>query len=244
MKPNRQILIFFAILFALSSRATLFLENSIEDRLKNATGVIHGRYQGSSYKKLPNGSIVTESSFEIMQTSGIKPGEIINPNSFKVLHPGGKWNGLVHKIPGSPNFKRDEEVYLIIKKDKFGYLLPNLGMSKFHIIREDGKKKIQSQIFGDKDGIGKLDLETFSSLCESTFGEPLKEFVVDRFVDKTEFHASQNTEMEKKRKGRAVASTKSKEDDGDESIPVIWFVLLFGIIGSLPTFLLKGRRNE
>ena len=85
---------------------TTFVPVSLDTQVKNAYGVIHGKFMGKTSKKIRTGDVVTEASFEILAMSGIPFREIVNQNNFKVLYPGGTWNGIVHSISGTPRFKK------------------------------------------------------------------------------------------------------------------------------------------
>jgi hypothetical protein len=232
--------IFFTFIFCLNlsnTWATVFVETSIEDRLEQASGVIKGNFVGKSYKKLPGGRVVTEATFQLTEVSGIAPNEIVNHNNFKVMYPGGVWQNRVYKIHGSPEFKKNEEVILVIKKDRFGYIRPDLGLSKFNIYQEDGKKVIKSAIFSGKKGIGKISYDDFEILVQKTYGSPLNKFLVDKYIDKGSHRESEGGK-------RSPASNKNTSEKEDDDIPVIWFVLGLGLMGFLPTLLIKGKRNE
>lgn len=230
------ILMLFSVL-SFSVEATLFLETSVEDRLNFATGVIKGKFLGKVYKKLPSGRVVTEVTIKVEAFSGLKQNEIINHNNFKVTYPGGVWQNRVYKVHGAPNFKPNETVVLLVKKGDFGYIVPDLAMSKFSIIKKDQKLHLQSDVFSNKKGVGLIGLNEFESLVERSFGTGLEKLVVDKYVDK-------NTQGHKGTKRTpANVNDSNKSDDGD-SIPVIWFVLGLGSLGFVSTLLMRGKGNE
>lgn len=227
---------FLFLVFSVTATATTFIENSIEDRMRTATGVIKVEYLGEAYKKLPDGQVVTEATVRILENSGVKSSDIINHNNFKILLPGGLWQGRRYKVSGVPRFQPGEISYLVIQKSDFGFILPNLAMSKFDIKSEDSEKFLVSSIFSNKMGIGKIKEKDFNLLVEETFGKKLTKINIDKYVGRIEEEGSQ-------RGNRNPASTK-KEEPEDEPIPTLWLVLVLGFLGFIPAFLLRGKRNE
>ncbi|MCF8058210.1 MAG: hypothetical protein K9K67_02870 [Bacteriovoracaceae bacterium] len=236
LKKPKSIFLFFLLVLS-TTKATVFVETSIEDRLEQASGVIRGSFIGKSYKKLPSGRVVTEATFKLTDVSGIGPNEIVNHNNFKVLYPGGVWQNRIHKIHGSPEFKMNEEVILVIKKDRFGYIMPDLSLSKYNVIQEDGKSYVKSAIFSEKKGIGKMAFSEFEILLQNIYGSPLHKLTVDKYIDKGRVRDANGNE-------RTPASIKRVKETEDDDIPVIWFVLGLGLMGFLPTLFFRGKRNE
>jgi hypothetical protein len=140
-------ILMISFLMSFNMRATTFIPLSIEQQMRDATGVIRGIYQGSSYKKERNDKVVTEASFKIKTMSGIKNHEVINKNNFKVIFPGGKWHGVTYQITGTPDFKVGEEVVLLITKTNMGFFLTNLALGKYTIKKEFGKEYLTSVVF-------------------------------------------------------------------------------------------------
>jgi hypothetical protein len=92
------------ILFATQAFSTIYIPTPLGDQIEDSYGVVRGIYKGKDYKKNSKGEIITEASFSLQETSGLKPGDIINKNNFKVTYPGGIWQGINHKYSGSPEF--------------------------------------------------------------------------------------------------------------------------------------------
>ncbi len=224
--------------------ATTFIETPVEGRLEVSSGIVRGRFLGSSFKKSPDGKVVTEATFQVFAVSGIEPNEIINRNTFKVTYPGGEWNGLTYKVSGTPNFKEDEEVVLMVSKGKFGFILPDLAFSKFTITEVDGGETLVSSIFSDKEGIGKISLAEFNKMAESKFGSPLVSFNSDTHIHTSKNTYANNTLLENY-ESREPRERKpaSKPKDEDENFNFIWFVLALGVLGFLSNLLLRGREE-
>lgn len=227
---------FLLCLISIANWATVFIETPIEDRLQQSTGVIKGTFLGKVYKKLPSGRVVTEATFKVSDFAGIEQNEIINHHNFKVMYPGGVWHGRVYKVHGTPSFKQGEEVVLIVKKGEFGYILPNMVFSKFNIEKEEKKIIVRTSVFPDKKGVGFLELNEFNLLVEENFGEPLHQLVVDKYVNKGK--------RLRKKGSRKPASKEKTNEENEEKIPVMWFVLGLGLMGFLSNHFFKGKGNE
>lgn len=236
-------------ILSMSALGTTFIENPVSTRLEMATGAIRGKFLSSTYKKNPVGRVVTEATFQVSAVSGIKPNEIINRNTFRVSYPGGQWNGMTYKINGAPTFSEGEEVVLMVSKGKFGFVLPDLALSKFEIKVVDGREVLVSGVFSEKEGVGKISLTDFNSLAQAKFGMPLVSFNSDKhiYVDQKHKRVTVNTtildnyEGREKRKRRPASIGQQKESD--DSIPIIWFVLALGFLGFLSNFLLRGKEE-
>ncbi len=237
------------VLFGLMSAsifATTFIETPVSSRLEVATGVIRGNFIGSTYKKNPMGRVVTEATFQVTQASGIEPHQMINRNTFKVSFPGGEWNGMTYKVSGTPQFKKGEDVVLMVTKGKFGFILPDLTLSKFSVYKKEGSEVLVSSIFSEKNGVGKITLTEFNELANHRFGTPLVSFNSD-----THIHIAQNKKHvaatsiinDYKARDTRARTPSSIQDEADDSIPIIWFVLALGLLGFLSNFLLRGRRE-
>jgi len=228
------------ISYSLSLSATTFLPTPLKDRLSSSSGVVRGQYLGMAYKKLPTGRVVTEVTVKVSEVSGIEPHRLVNPKIFKVLYPGGNWNGMTHKVQGSPVFNKDEEVIIIVKKSDFGYILPNLGMSKFSLKGTAGKKELVSSIFSEKDGVGKISLKNFNLLAQDVYGQSLKKIDSDKFIfnpNKLEERPYRSNRSSK----RSPASRAEKKSEDDNEIPLWWFIFGFGFLGFVPHLLFKEK---
>lgn len=234
----KHLLTFFVLsLLSLSAVATTFIETPIEDRLKQASGVVKGTFLGKVYKKLPTGRVVTEVTIKVDAFSGLQQNEIINHNNFKVIYPGGVWQNRVYKVHGAPSFKPNEVVVVVVKEGDFGYIVPDLALSKFSLIKRDQKTYLQSEIFSDKKGIGLIDIQEFNSLTEKNFGTKLEKLIVDKYVDK-------NIPGQKGTSRKPASSNRNATSDEEDSTPVIWFVLGLGLLGFISTLLVRGKGNE
>jgi hypothetical protein len=143
-----KLLSFLACLFSfLNVSATTFIPMSYEEQIKNSDAVVHATFKGKAYKKLDEGNIVTVNSFVLEGSSGISHSALINKNDFKIISPGGVWNGRTYLTNGSPSFKEGEEVVLFLKKSNTGYRVMNLSLGKYSIEEEAGVKYLRNSVF-------------------------------------------------------------------------------------------------
>jgi hypothetical protein len=142
-------------------------------QLKQSDGVIHGIFQGQTVRKLSDGSIVTENTFQILNKSASSQINIVNWDNFKILTPGGVWQGLVHHVQGTPRFRQGEEVILLLKKGKYGVEISGLGAGKYKLKKTGQQSVIYSTIFPYDKKLGNISLSDFNQVLQEAYGEPL-----------------------------------------------------------------------
>ena len=152
----------------------------IDSKLKNSNGVLFGVLNSKTYKKLPSGKLVTEVSFKVHKVSGIDTFKIINKNNFKVYYTGGKWQGVEYKDSAYPELSRGEELIVLLKKDKYGFMLQDGIESVFEIKNISRKKYLVSKFNLTK----KLLLDDFRLSVASVFKEQLHEVTPDFYFKK------------------------------------------------------------
>jgi len=236
-------------IWGFSVEATTFIETPVVNRLERASGAVRGKFLGLSFKKNPLGKVITEATFQIIAVSGIKPNEIINRNTFRVSYPGGEWNGMTYKVSGTPSFKQGEDVVVMVKRGKFGFILPDLALSKFDINIVDGREILESEIFSNKQGVGKISLKDFNEMLRRKFGVPLVTFNTDKhiYVDESHKRVAVHSDLLKNYEGRRGRHTRRpaavNKEETEDSIPIIWFVFVLGILGFISNILLRGREE-
>jgi hypothetical protein len=218
--------------------AATFIPLSMEHQLRDATGVIRGTYQGSTYKKMRGDRIITESSFKISTMSGLKNHEVINKNSFKVIYPGGKWQGVNYHISGSPTFKQNEEVVLLITKTNNGFAVSNLALGKYSIKREFGKEYLTSAVFPHNKNLGSIPLSKFNSMVKESYGSPMENIDPDKFVYK-----GKTQDTKHKAKNRKPASLDENTQESEQKNSMTWLVVLFAFLGFYSAYITKKHHK-
>ena len=219
---------------------TTFVAVPLETQVRNAGGVVWGKFQGAASKKI-SGVIVTEATFELSAVSGITPSDIVNKNNFKIIYPGGTWQGITYKTLGTPEFVKGEEVVLFVTKGRHGYGLVNLGLSKYVVERgrdrDTGEEEVffKNSIFGPHHGLGRISLERLNGLLEDKFRQPFTRVVRDKYAyPKGRLHkryVGKSGSLEERK--RKPASMDSLESGGKKMSyqGIIWIILIFSILG-------------
>lgn len=239
----------FIFLFCLcnAALATTFVPTPFEKQVMDSYGVIRGNFSGSVYKKLPSGEVVTQASFRVKESAGLKPNEMVNKNDFKVLFPGGKWQGVVYQVHGSPKFQEGEDVVLLLAKGEHGFLLKNLSLGKYNVYRKNGQNFLASSVFSNHPKLGRIKYKAFEEMVEHRFGKRIENIKDDRYVyqaPKSPVKRSAFASLNRKKKGRAIASVGNETEESqlqNTSVNVLWLVLLFGFMGAYSAYSLDRK---
>jgi hypothetical protein len=213
--------VFFIFLFFIHGHASMFAPLSLDDQLKESDGVIWGVYLGDQFKKLPTGEVVTVGSFKIKLQAGLKYGDLLNRNKIDVLYPGGKWQGIEYSVTGSPQFKKNEEALLFLKKTNHGFVIQNLSLGKYSITESRNDVKFHSTVFRNHPKLGEFSLNQLNSL------------LLDRFNSNLDSIASFSVSVKniRKKTDRSIASSNSLESGLLTSeIPLYWLVIIFTLL--------------
>ena len=238
----KKVFLFISILTINYSMGTTFIPLSLDKQFEDADGVIKGIFIGKEYRKINDRKIITEATFKILKSAGIKPSEIVNKNNFKVIYPGGKWQGLVYKVSGTPKFVQGEEALIVLKKTPFGFSVKGLGLGKYIIVKKYEKYFYKSSVFPGHDSLGSISQKELNSSLMKTFGETLESSTGDKFV----FKPKKNIHI---KKGRMPASISSRViaseqlDRKEESSNPFWIVLLFAALGIYSVFSIRRSRK-
>jgi hypothetical protein len=217
------------LFYATQAFSTIYIPTPLSDQIEDAHGVIRGVYKGKDYKKNSLGEVITEVSFSLKETSGLKPGDIINKNNFKVTFPGGLWQGINHKYSGSPEFKKNEDVVLLINKGPNGFHLLNFGLGKYSVVKDGNGLMLQSSVFPRNPKISGIPLKTFQQMVSEKFGHPLSQNKGDKFV-----YIPKG--MEKNKSSRAPASIEEvlpEDSNSKKNRTMFWLMIILSVLGTL-----------
>ncbi|MCK5884831.1 MAG: hypothetical protein KAG61_14165 [Bacteriovoracaceae bacterium] len=233
--------LFFTIITVLitsSAFGATYIPLPIESQIEKSYGVIEGTFQGSTYKKLPNGAVATIASFHVMKHVGVKKSDIKNNFDFKIIMPGGVWDDLTYYVTGVPNFKKDELVILLVSQGKFGLQLHNLGMGKYQVLSDnDGNKFLTSHVFPKHPTLGKIPYKKFNQVVKKSFGSALTPFTKDMYVYKNIIKSKRTTVD--KRGQRSPASRKGRS--ANLPFSPIFLVLVLASFGAYGTYLMRDK---
>lgn len=215
--------------FATNAYSTIYIPTPLSDQIKDSHGVIRGIYKGKDYKKNNLGEVITEVSFSLKETSGLKPGDIINKNNFKVTFAGGIWQGINHNFSGSPEFKENEEVVLLIYRGPNGFHLLNFGLGKYSVVKDGSALILHSNIFPSNSKISGIPLKTFQKMVSEKFGHPLSQNKGDKFV-----YTPKNMNENKASRGPAsMEETLPNENNQSRNKTMFWLMLILSGLGTL-----------
>lgn len=214
-----------------------FLPMDLPHQLKETDVVITGKYSSFQHKKMPNGEIVTEISMEIDKQVGLNPSKIVNSKNFKFLIPGGRWQGIVYKVSGTPEFKKNEEFAILLRKSKWGLYPVNLALSKFTLRKNIEGNSYISNVFSNRENIGTFSEKYFEENVENTFNQRMASIGSDK---------SQINLMVKNMKNVDISERSPASDtvnkSNDEKSNSIWILLLLAFV-SVGAGIIK-RSNE
>ncbi len=222
--------LYFLLLLAFTSEtfSTVYIPTPLEDQIKESYGVVRGIYQSKVYKKNSQGEVITEISIALDKSSGLKPGDIINKNNFKVTIPGGVWQGIVHKYSGGPEFSVGEDVVLLINRGNNGFHLLNFGLGKYTIKKELGVSYLNSAIFPTNSQISGIKYQDFQVMVENKFGEPLSEFKGEKFV----YNSKKLNSTNRGKGSRAPASIEEQGPEKESSTAMFWLMIVLSVLGT------------
>ena len=227
-------LIITCILFPSFLKATLLKPLSIEEHLTNSSAVIHGHYKEKlgSKKDSTTGFIFTEHSLDLIATAGLNEREI--PDHKFVTH-GGEYEGITQEIEGSPTFNKGEEVVLLLRKTRSGYVVNNLSLGKYEVTSRDGRKILVNSAFPGNDTLSNISLDQFNGYVQGRFGHELAE------IKKTVFHHSNSTDKSEIKKEKSSRESPSSTHETQErelasfssKSPVLILVAISVVLGLL-----------
>lgn len=223
--------------------ATTFKPLPLEEQIGNSSAIIYAKFLGKSYKKTHNDQVVTEFSFSIVKSAGLNSSDVSNKNNFKIIAPGGIWQGIVYQVHGTPSFKLGEEVVLLLTESNNNYYFSNLALSKYDVFREKGEIYLKSSVFPYHPKLGVISYNELNQKVYSKFGH----FISD-IRDYESRNVAKLKNIKKDRRGRYIANEMDQDghqtkDGNDGKIHILWLILLMGILGSYPMYSFK-RKNK
>lgn len=228
------------LLFSSQLFSTTFIPLPIEDQIDATDSVVLATNTGKSYKRLPNGDIVTEYSFKLELASGLPEHKVVSPNAFKVLTPGGKWQDRYYQVHGVASFKQGEQALLFLRQTPHGWVMNNLSMGKFEVLKDAQGTWFRNTVFPTHPKLGLISLSKMNELLEHKFNSPLAEVDIDKYVHKKEIQTP--NAIASRRSSRAPASIEEVETEvsSSTSYGLVWMMLLLGVLG----FIYRVRANK
>ncbi len=231
----KRIFLLFMFTIVMPLAATTYLPIDIEQQLKESSGVVHAKHLAKDYKKDSKGNVVTEYSFQVIKSAGIRSSEILNKNDFSIIVPGGKWQDIVYHVHGAPSFSIGEEVVLLVKRGGDGFRLTNLALGKYNIIRDLGGTYISSSVFPAHKKLSRIELAQFNQMVYENSGERFEEVYRDTYVYKP-------GEVNQKRSPASISEQEDNKSENDFS--VFWLILCLSILGVYSMVIFRGHSEN
>ncbi|MBL7665537.1 MAG: hypothetical protein JNM93_10425 [Bacteriovoracaceae bacterium] len=222
--------------------ATTFIPIAIEKQVEDANGIIFGVYHGKYVYKKQNDEVVTELSFSIESSVGISSNEIAKASEFKVLIPGGEWQGVVHKVHGVPKFSEQERVMLFLTRSHDGnYWVQNLGLGKYELKMKGNQTILVSSIFPYHPQMGQIPISKFYDIVREIKGQNF----LYREGDKTVLHSEITRERAPATayniNDKDMNARKPSSDEENQKTSVWWLIFVFAMMGGVSTILSRSR---
>ncbi len=223
--------------------STTYLPIPIERQIAESDAVIEGKFSGEIYKRLPVGDVVTQASFTGVKSSGLSSNEIVNPSDFKIYYPGGKWNGVVYHVYGSPKFEVGKEYVILLRKGEYGYFTSNLSLGKYDVKNnKDGERFIVSSVFPNHPELGKLNYLKLNRLLKKNFGTELTYDVPEQNISTEKDIAFENEEEGPVVRSPA-ADEKHEEFENNKSV-ILWHAVTLATLGVIASLYRRHDRKK
>lgn len=227
------IFLLFSSPFVLS---TSFAPIHIREKVEDSDAVVMGTVVKSYYTRNSRGRIYTVVVLDIEKTAGLKLPDNISSHNFRVRYLGGKWGDRVQEVPGSPKFSFGEKVVLLLGHHKNLFFIHHLAAGKFSLVKKSGKEFLVSEIFSEREGIGKISLDEFNQILQNShLGTPLSYNIKQRqiFVEENskrgKFDEARN--LASPNKDTFSSSKSGQKGSGRGNLFLIFLVVLFLSLG-------------
>lgn len=222
------LVLILSLFFGLNVAATTFIPLPIEDQIDATDGVVLATNQGKAFKRLPTGDIVTEYTFKLELVSGLPEHEVISPNAFKILTPGGLWQGRYYQVHGVASFQQGEQSLLFLKKTPHGWVVNNLSMGKFDVSQDAEGTWFKNTVFPKHPKFGTISMNKLNDLLTQKFDTGLIPVEIDKYVHTGIKNKKSNGAN---RKIASIEEDEMSQGDSNNSYGLVWMMLLFGVLG-------------
>lgn len=239
---------YLVLFFIIESNSTTFMPVSFETQISESDAVLEGTFLRKQYKKNQKNEVVTDAFFKIKGLAGIKLSEITNNNEFKVTYQGGIWQNIHYKVMGSPEFKKGENVIILLNKQSDGYWIHNLKLGQYNIKKNNESTQVVSSVFPFHPKHGKINYDRFVSLTEEILDtefvymkDVIKNYInIQNKINKTNSQNSKNKVRRKLASNNDNTINKSKSNELGIYTPSIILLLCLGVY----FFYLRIREDE
>lgn len=252
MIQHRRIFSFFYFLLSWNVLATTFLPISIKSQIDESYGVFHGRFLKKNFKILNSSDqVVTVASFYVLGSAGIKRNEMLNNNEFKIMYPGGAWQGIVYNVHGTPEFHPNEEAIVLVSKTAEGLWVHNLSLGVYKIERKNGRDYLISTVFPNHPRFGRTAFSKFEEILINKFGEILSFKKGDKSISSNgksseNFNTLKNSTVIKLNQRSIASVIDNNEDENleEKGFDNFWPIVILAFLGAFSTISFKRARKS
>ncbi len=223
------ILVFF---FSLSIHATTFIPLPFEKQLESSDFLIEASLIDSESFKTVVGHVSTKYRFKIHKLFSEKE---LALNEIELVLPGGSIGGITTRVDGSPTFKQEHSVFLLIKTIEGRHYLSNFTLGKYEKVEIDGESYFVNEVFPSLKNIGKISETDFFELIKKRWSDEAHRPKVETVNFKKTGAPSSLSE-------KVARKTASKEDLNISENLIIYFLSIVGIFFCL--YFLRGKNEN
>lgn len=143
----------------------------LETQLRNTSAIIHAKYRGSSFKKMPDGTIAKQFSFNVIDSLGIEEERLTKKENFLVTSRWRIWRGKTDDITDKFIFYPGEEVVLFLKKVNRDFEILDQEFGKYKIISENGENFLGFDESLGNPKFDKIKVDDFNKFVSKKFGK-------------------------------------------------------------------------
>jgi len=229
--------IFFFLEFSIRSEAIGSSELNVllENQISNSKGLFFGIFKDRVYKKLKGKTIVTEYTFVINKSIGLKIRNILNRKNFKVLHLGGTWLGDSKGLLSLPNLEKNKEYVIFIKKEKDGFFFSDSKQGIYEIKRGRKGQIMFPLLKSRRKKLGGQNIIEFVDIARKYFRKEIFDYGSQRYF-------VYSPPKKKARNGRMPASIDEELDESvDGPFDFLWPILVIALLGAHQVYYYKNN---
>lgn len=246
---EKLVLTTFFLMASTLLQAASFIHVPLEGQLKYSDAIVQGVVNNSESKMLPNNEIVTEVSLKLSHYAGLNSSQLIYPGNFKILVPGGVWNGMVQSVSGAPDFSPGEKVMVFLKNSKYGFHVSSLSLGKYRSVKEGIDEHWQSVVFPEDKELGRITKKKLDFVLNDVFGAGLSE-VTANFLKKKSVNKPSRAIASTGKRSRTPSSINegrkrkpANKKTGSSSFSLFWLVILFAVLAAYKTLSERFKRE-
>ena len=202
------------------------LEPLVESQMNSSASIILGSFNSKVFKRLHGKKIITEYSFRIKKSIGLKNDDVLNKNNFKVFLIGGVWLGTPTNNFKELTLKKGKDYLIFLKKTNDGFFFNNPIEGVFSV-KENKRGVSFESLKRQKNNLSFFYDDVFKKKAEEFYREGFVDFDVNKYFIKKAVKRGRN-----RKGGRLPASEVERDtEEKKEDNHIFWLVLVFSLLG-------------